>query len=77
MVGANPEVEAAHARVREDDVAVRVSANQDHLILVVVIEYDEDALDNCVVLEHRQNWESGLVFLFWVLVFCHGGNGSH
>jgi len=64
-------VEAAHAGVREDDVAVRVSSNQNRLILVVFIEYDEDVLEDCVVLEHCQNWESVLFFLFWVLLFCH------
>lgn len=52
-VGANPEVEAAHAGVHEDNVAVRMSPNQDRLIFVVSVVYEEDILENGVVLEHR------------------------
>jgi len=52
-VGANPEVEAAHAGVHEDNVAVRMSPNQDRLIFAVAVVYEEDIPENGVVLEHR------------------------
>jgi len=52
-VAANPEVEAADAGVHENDVAVRMSPNQDRLIFVAAVVYEEDILENGVVLEHR------------------------
>jgi len=65
-------VEAADAGVREHEVAVGVAADEENIDVVATwrlalllrrLVDDEDVLEDCVVLEHRQHWD--FTFLFF------------